>query len=201
MKDKLYLRFLLGACLSTVLFTACKPEVMLPKPRGYFKLDLPQEHSYTLFDSLGFPYTFEFPEYGHIVQDTNLIVEENEPYWVNVNVPQLNAMIYLSYKTIKPGVSLNSLVQESYKLTAAHRERADFIDANEFESKTGLSAVFYTVGGNAASTYQFYATDKQKHFIRGALYFNSAPNADSVAPAANFLRKDIEHLINTLHFR
>lgn len=201
MNNKNSYNLLLGAALALSALNSCKPEVSLPKPRGYFKLDLPGQHQYRSFDSLGFPYTFDYPEYANIVQDTNLIKEENQPYWINVDIPRVNAMVYLSYKTMQPGVSLNSLVQESYKLTAAHKEKADFIDAQEILTPNGLSAVFYTVGGDAASTYQFYATDKEKHFLRGALYFNSRPNADSVAPAAAFLKKDIEHLINSLKFR
>jgi hypothetical protein len=33
--------------------------------------------------------------------------------------------------------------------------------------------------------------------MRGALYFDSTPNADSLRPVQDFLQKDIEHLINT----
>lgn len=199
MKNSIFLFLINGVFFAGLC--SCKPEVSLPKPRGYFKLDLPEKHAYQIFDSASFPYTFEYPKYANMVQDSNLIKEENQPYWINVNIPSLNAMVYLSYKTIKPGVSLNSLVQESYRLTSAHKEKADFIDADEFVTPNGSMAMFYTVGGNAASTYQFYVTDRFKHFVRGALYFNSHPNADSVAPAAAFLKKDIEHLINTLKFR
>lgn len=189
-----------GTALMGLLY-GCKPEVTLPKPRGYFKLDLPEKHQYQKFDSTGFPFTFDYPVYGTIVQDTNLIKEENQPYWINISVPQLNAMVYLSYKEIKPGMSLNNLVQESYKLTNAHNTKADFIEAPDFTTPSGLNGVFYTVGGNAASTYQFYVTDNNRHFLRGSLYFNSLPNADSIAPAAEFLKKDIEYMINTLKFR
>lgn len=184
-----------------LVMASCKPEPSMPKPRGYFKIDLPEQHTYKTFDSAGFPFRFEYPVYGKVVQDLNLIREENQPYWINVSFPDVDAMIYLSYKSITPGSDLNSLVRESYKLTNAHNKKADFIEAPPFTTKSGLEGVFYTVGGNAASVYQFYATDKTKHFIRGSLYFNSRPNADSIAPAAEFLRKDIEHLIETLQFR
>ncbi|WP_222166808.1 gliding motility lipoprotein GldD [Edaphocola aurantiacus] len=186
---------------SFIFVTSCKPEPSMPKPRGYFKIDLPETHAYKTFDSAGFPFRFEYPVYGKVVQDLNLIKEEHQPYWINVNFPGINAMIYLSYKAIAPGADLNDLVRESYKLTNAHNKKADFIDAPAFTTKSGMEGVFYTVGGNAASVYQFYVTDKTKHFIRGSLYFNSAPNADSIAPAATFLKKDIEHLIETLQFR
>ncbi|RQO31521.1 hypothetical protein DBR32_06075 [Taibaiella sp. KBW10] len=195
-------RYIFGLALLFIsAMVACKPETIMPKPRGYFKIDLPEQHTYRTFDSTGFPFTFEYPVYGNVVQDLNLIKEEKEPYWINVSFPSVNAMVYLSYKVIAPGADLNNLVIESYKLTNAHNKKADFIEAPPFTTKSGLEGVFYTVGGNAASVYQFYVTDKSKHFIRGSLYFNSTPNADSIAPAAAFLRKDIEHLIETLKFR
>lgn len=202
MKTKQIFQFcLFGACIA-LLSNSCKPTVNLPKPRAYFKLDLPEKHSYQTFDSAGFPFTFEFPTYAKIDQDTNLIKEENQPYWVNVAVPSLNATVYLSYKTIHAGSSLNNLIQESFRLTNAQQSKADFIEAPDFTTPSGLEGVFYTVGGNeAASTYQFFVTDKQKNFIRGSLYFNNRPNGDSVKPAAEFLRKDVEHLINSLKFR
>lgn len=192
--------FGLSLCMISAL-VSCKPEPTMPKPRAYFKIDLPEQHQYRSFDSAGFPFSLEYPVYGKVVQDLNLIREEKEPYWINVSFPDINAMVYLSYKAIQPGADLNNLVRESYKLTNAHNKKADFINATPFTTKSGLEGAFYTVGGNAASVYQFYATDKTKHFIRGSLYFNSTPNADSIAPAASFLKKDIEHLIETLKFR
>jgi hypothetical protein len=58
----------------------------------------------------------------------------------------------------------------------------------------------YTVGGNSASRYQFAATDSVKHFLRGALYFDVTPNADSLQPVTDFLLKDIQHMLLTLQW-
>jgi gliding motility-associated lipoprotein GldD len=64
-----------------------------------------------------------------------------------------------------------------------------------------VHGVYYDVGGNAASAVQFFATDSNKHYLRGALYFNVTPNADSLQPMVEFLSKDIEHLIKTLRWK
>ena len=61
--------------------------------------------------------------------------------------------------------------------------------------------MIYDIGGNAASSIQFYATDSTKHFIRGALYFNVAPQPDSLAPVIQYLRKDIVRLLTTLKWK
>ena len=60
------------------------------------------------------------------------------------------------------------------------------------------NGLYYDVGGNAASAFQFFATDSTQHFQRGALYFDATPNADSLKPVNEFLIEDIFHLVNTL---
>ncbi|MCG8698868.1 MAG: gliding motility protein GldD, partial [Bacteroidales bacterium] len=64
-----------------------------------------------------------------------------------------------------------------------------------------VNAVIYDIGGNTASSVNFFATDSVAHFVSGALYFNTQPNIDSLQPAVEFFRKDIIHLINTLHWK
>lgn len=186
--------------LSLLVLVACRPADPVPKPKGYFRIDLP-EHAYRMFDSSGYPFTFAYPVYGHISRDTNLSKDPSAAYWLNVDIPELNATIYLSYKRIGGDNPLTRLVDESYKLSYAHDVKADYIKTPQFVTPNGLIGVYYNVGGNAASAYQFFVTDTMQHFIRGALYFNVTPNVDSLKPAANFLEKDMEHLINTLQFK
>jgi gliding motility-associated lipoprotein GldD len=53
----------------------------------------------------------------------------------------------------------------------------------------------------AASPFQFYLTDSTKNFVRGALYFNTVPNNDSLAPVIDFLKQDIIHMIETFRWK
>jgi len=193
-------KYLLIPAIVVGLFTSCRPDNPVPKRRGYPRYDFP-EHAYRQFDSASFPFSFEYPVYGTLEQDVNLNKEENSPYWININFKDLNAAIYLSYKEIDNANPLDKLVEESYRLTEKHNVRADKIDAPPIKTSNGLKGVFYEVGGNAASAYQFFLTDENKHFIRGALYFNTTPNADSLLPANEFLKKDMEHLIETMKFK
>ncbi len=62
----------------------------------------------------------------------------------------------------------------------------------------GITGIFFKVGGNAATARQFFVTDTTSHFLRGALYFDATPNADSLGVVNNFLEADMKHLINTL---
>lgn len=196
-----YFKLFVSVMITFITFQSCRPDTPIPKPTAYYKIDLPASHTYQKFDSIPFPYEFEYPAYGIISQDTNLIREEHAPYWVNVNIPTLNATIYISYKKIGPGQTVSQLIDESNNLSSKHNVRADYIDAQEYQTKYNNKGLFYTIGGNAASFYQFYVTDSVNNFIRGSLYFNATPNADSLQPAANFLKEDIEHLIQTIRFK
>jgi gliding motility-associated lipoprotein GldD len=186
-----------------------------PKPRGYFTIELPQR-SYRLFDSSNFPYAFEYPNYAIITSANDS--SGNDDYWINVEFPRFNSRIYLSYKSIggnsvykistpsgyKDSIVPNrfeSLREEAYKLTYKHTIKANSIVDSLFTNPQGSSGVYFYVAGEAATSKQFYLTDTTRHFLRGALYFDASPNADSLSQVANFLEEDIRHIIKTLRWK
>jgi gliding motility-associated lipoprotein GldD len=180
---------------------SCRPETYIPKPRGYARIDTP-EHAYQRFDRPDFPYTFEYPVYGSISKDSLLGGRKaDNPYWINIDFPTLGGVIYLSYKQIDAGHSLDKLLYDAHEMSYFHTKRADFINAPAFHTEHGVHGVVYNVGGNAASSYQFFATDSTAHFLRGSLYFNTTPNADSLKPVTDFLHTDIEHLLGSLRWK
>jgi gliding motility-associated lipoprotein GldD len=188
--------------ISIILISSCKPETYTPKPRGYYVIDLP-ERGYQTFDDSRYPYSFEYPVYGKIVTDP--IIKGNKPenpYWINIDFPSLGGRIYLSYKSINPGQSLEKLIDDTYMMTEYHTKKANSIEDFTFHNDTThVHGIFYDVTGDAASAYQFYATDSVSHYLRGALYFDVAPNADSLQPLNDFLRVDMEQMLKTLKWR
>lgn len=183
------------------LLAACAQQGATPKPRGYFRIDLP-EKKYQTFNEPGYPYTFEYPVYAGIVKDTLFFDEKAEnPWWINIDLPAFNAKVYLSYKTVGRGNSLDKLINDAFKLTYKHTYKAESIEEEDIHTAHGVHGLFYEVGGNAASAKQFYATDSGRHFLRGALYFYAAPNADSLAPLHQFLEEDMRHLVKTLQWK
>lgn len=122
-------------------------------------------------------------------------------FWININFPTLSAMINITYKPITAKQTIAFLMDKADTLSFFHHEKADYIDETEFKNGSNVSGVIYNIGGNSASKYQFTATDSTKNFLRGALYFNVTPNADSLKPASDFIRQDIDHLLRTLKWR
>jgi gliding motility-associated lipoprotein GldD len=172
-----------------------------PKPRGYFKIDLPKKE-YRIFNQAGYPYTFEYSVYGNVIKDSLFFDQHPEnPYWINIDFPTFNGRIYLSYKEIGKN-KFDSLVADAFTMSyKQHTYKASAIQSEEFSTANGSGGVYFTLKGNTATGNQFFVTDSSKHFLRGALYFAATPNADSIQPVNDFLKKDLWHLINTLKWR
>lgn len=171
-----------------------------PRPRGYFKIDFPK-HEYKKFDQPGYPYTFEYPVYANVLKDSTFFEDKPEnPYWINIEFPRFAGKIYISYKEIGKN-DLNKLINDAFNMTYKHSTRATEIVDSAIRTSNGVSGVFFSVGGNAATAKQFFVTDSVKHFLRGALYFDASPNEDSLGVVNNFLQDDMKHLINTFRWK
>jgi gliding motility-associated lipoprotein GldD len=186
--------------VSSLLFS-CN-SVYTPKRRGYFKIDLPP-HQYQSFDRPGYPYTFEYPVYADVVRDSSFFDKTPEnPYWINIDFPRFNARIYVSYKEIGPGRnSFDKLREDAFKMTFKHSYKANSIEQSVIKTPGGVSGIFFDVGGNAATAKQFFVTDTTRNFLRGALYFDTTPNEDSLGIVNRFLEEDMVHLINTFQWK
>ncbi|MCX6283712.1 MAG: gliding motility lipoprotein GldD [Bacteroidetes bacterium] len=167
-----------------------------PKPRGYFRIDLPQK-AYQKFDTT-FPFTFEYPVYAKIVKDSSRM---GELYWFNIVYTPFNAQLHFSYKVITN--NLKQYLDDSRTLVNKHIPKANAIQQREYLDPANkvYGLVFDIKGSDAASTYQFYLTDSVAKFVRGALYFNLVPNNDSLQPVIGFLKEDIEHMIATFRWK
>jgi gliding motility-associated lipoprotein GldD len=193
------LKLFLSLLLTISLFIACNSDYV-PRPRGYFQIPLP-EHRYQVFDRPGYPYTFEYPVYANILQDSTFFEERPEnPYWINIDFPQFNGRIYISYKKIGDQ-TFDKLRDDSYKMTYKHTLKATSIEDSVIQTSKGITGVFFNVGGNAATGKQFYLTDTLRHFLRGALYFDATPNEDSLSTVNTFLEQDMRHLINSFRWK
>jgi gliding motility-associated lipoprotein GldD len=190
-------RFLLFAIAAALV--ACNSDYT-PKRKGYFRIEFPQ-HEYKLFDAPGYPYTFEYPVYATVNKDSTFFGDETENgYWINIDFPRFNGKIYVSYKEVGK-TDFTKLVNDAYKMTYKHTSKASEITDSLMRTPMGVTGMFFQVGGNAATAKQFYVTDSVKHFLRGALYFDAAPNEDSLGVVNDFLQVDMKHLINTLRWK
>lgn len=192
---------LLRICFLLILFTVGCQEVFVPKPRGYFTIDFPKKE-YQVFDRPNYPYSFEYPTYATVVKDSTFFGEPTEnPWWINIDFPQFNGRIYVSYKALLNQQQFSKVLQDAFKLTGKHSTKAYSIDDSLFRNAQGVSGLFFKVGGDVATANQFFLTDSTKHFLRGALYFDATPNEDSLSVVNRFLLDDVRHIIETFRWK
>jgi gliding motility-associated lipoprotein GldD len=185
-------------CLAAVLLiTASCNRDHLPKPLGYNRLNLPPAEYRPSPDTL--PFTFEYSQHATLLDDTSAI---SERFWVEIYYPMLKADVHLTYKKLNHNTKLlEEFLNDAYTLTAKHQIKASAINEIITKTPSGKTAVIAELEGEVPSQFQFTITDSTENFLRGALYFNTQVANDSLAPAIEFMKKDIMHLINTLSWK
>ena len=189
-----YLKKIAVLLFSTGLLISCG-EVNIPKPYGYFRVDLPV-HDYKKTDTLNLPYSFDLAE-SAVLEQRN---EPGEKFWIDLHYPKLNANIYCSYKSVNN--NLVELTEDARRYVYKHSIKADGIGEKVFvNAEKNMYGILYDIEGNTASSIQFVLTDSTKHFFRGALYFDNVPNKDSIAPMVEFIRQDIVRLMESFEWK
>jgi gliding motility-associated lipoprotein GldD len=183
------------ALIITGLFLACSSSDFVPKPRGYNYIALP-EPAYQKLSSDSLYYTCEYSKYA------KMIPHKNKKTMQVVDYKCFGAKIWLTYFPIKNNVdTLEQLIYTTYKLLQKNNVRADAIANDTIRTASGKTATIFYLEGDVPTQYQFYYHDSTTNFLRGALYFETAQKNDSLAPVIEFVKKDINHMINTLEWK
>lgn len=177
--------------LTLMLCWACG-DSYTPKPWGYSRIDLPQKGS-AQFDS-DCPFVFQQPNYSEVI-----FKYKNNNCWFDLEFKDFNGKVHMSYKTLNN--DLNEYTEDSRSLAYKHAQIAEAISEQVFlKDSLNVYGMVYTFQGNTATPMQFYLTDSLNHFVRGALYFNSAQN-DSITPISNFVKEDIYRIIESWEWK
>ena len=195
MKNRLFI--LLVALAIVLIPVSCDREAnYLPKPRGYFRIDLP-EKGYTKVDTIE-RYSFECPQYALVTPDP---YSPNEKNWINIEMPTFKGSIHLTHKIIND--NLGEYLEDVHTMVVKHLQKANGVrDSLIVNEERQVYGMFIEMDGKGVATpMQFYLTDSTQNFVRGALYFNFLPNNDSMQPVINFIREDIDHMIKTFEWK
>ncbi|MBR1879087.1 MAG: gliding motility protein GldD [Paludibacteraceae bacterium] len=176
-------------------------KVSTPKPYGYFRIT-PPDTAYTDFQLSPFnfhlstyPYTFALSR-NAVVQPRT---DQNEPYWINLYYPSLDATIHCSYKPVRG--NLRALTEDALELVYRNASHASAIPERDYARPDDrVYGVLFDLEGNTASSCQFFLTDSTHHFFRASVYCNCPPNADSLAPVYQYLRTDVIKMIETFEW-
>lgn len=175
-----------------LLFTACE-DAATPKPHGYPRIDLP-ERTYSQFNP-DCPFTFRSSS------ASTLEGSEMANCFYNITYPQYNATIHLTYVTIKN--DLKQLIDQEYMIKEKHNQFASSVKERLYQDQAKkVNALIFNINGTKAATpLQFFITDSVEHFFRGVLYFNNTPNNDSLQPVIDYIKEDVDSLVESFEWR
>jgi len=175
---------------ASLLLLSCG-ENPIPKPYGELRLEYPAP-KYQKFEN-NCAYTFEY-------SDLAKITDAKRPCWYYLNYPKMKAKVFVTYYPIQN--DFDSHIKEAEKMVYEHTIKASAIDTKSFEyPEKKVYGNFYELKGQTASNLQFYITDSTKHFVTAYLYFNTRPKPDSLAPAVDYIKKDMKHLLDTFEWK
>jgi len=161
-----------------------------PKPRAYFKVNLPKKQYEDIVVNCKF--SFKKPTYS-------VLKEKDEDCFFNLHFPDQEGILYITYLPIKN--NLLEHIEESRILAYQHDLMADAISESIYINDVyKVYGLLYDYDGVTATSTQFYLTDSINHFFRGALYFNTEI-IDSILPINNFLKEDVIHIIESFKWK
>ncbi len=184
---------LIAIVLGIIIFaTSCNNNKPIPRPKGYFRIQTSAREYKKYNDDC--PFKFELPVNAFLIKG------EQGNCWMDIYYPENKATIYLTYKPVNG--DLNKHFEDSREFVYKHVVKADAIEETRWENDSlRVYGMLFDLKGNTASSLQFFLTDSTDNFIRGSLYFNVAPNIDSLAPVVAFIREDIIHFMETFEWK
>lgn len=186
------------AVLGLALLLAGCGDDPVPKPRGYFRIDLPMESAQLVPGPC--PWSAEVPVYARLVKGAGTAAVEGEACWTNLVFPGQRAAVHITWRRIQG--DLPELIRDAHEFKDKHEVLATRIRTENFINDSArVYGTLFDVEGNVASPAVFYLTDSTDNFLYGALYFDVRPNADSLAPVTARIRDDIRRLARSLHWQ
>ena len=193
------IKILAISLIALLVYAACdNGQTYAPKPTTYYRITLPDK-SYQTYDTTALGITFEYPTTSTVVMKKDIPSVK----WIDILYPEYNGVIFLSYKKLKTPASLAMEVDTAYQLLKLHFQKSSGVEEQSYNNpeEKVFANTWRLKGQQVASTFQFWATDSVKNFVRGAVYINSTPNYDSLEPVINYIQDDARHILETLKWK
>lgn len=167
-----------------------------PKPRGYLRIEPPQPVYLPLVTGSA-PYGFHYSRLATVVWPS----PPDSASAINLRYPTLGATLYGSYFSLPPE-RLGAALSDCRRLVGRQASQALGLTEKAFSNpQQRVYGSLFLLEGDVASPVQFVLTDSLSRLFRGALYYDSHPNADSLAPLTGYLRQDIIELIQSFSWK
>ncbi|MFN5912246.1 MAG: hypothetical protein ACK45H_12980 [Bacteroidota bacterium] len=191
-------RSIVNLLVITLILMGCGDDITVPKPPTYLRMDLPDHDYERKITPCGF--SMELPSFfsiNDIAGNTN-----NGPCNLEVDMGPLNGTLYMFYYPLKSDDTLSRFINFSNDKVDDHKLKASAInDKRIIRKDKKVFGTFFELQGDVATNYQFYLTDSSQHFIRAEVLLNCRPNYDSLKPVLDYLKIDLEKIVQTLEWK
>jgi gliding motility-associated lipoprotein GldD len=185
---------LLPALTLCAILAGCGDPDPVPKPRGYFRIDLPPQEYVPWLEEGAM--AMEVPANARMVKRR----EEAGSRWYDLRYPDQRATVHLTWTPVQG--QLMDLITDAHAFRTTHEARAARMGVQRIRRpEQRVFGNIYHAEGDVASPLVFYLTDSTDNFLYGALYYDVRPNADSLAPVTQRIREDVAHFVGTLEWR
>lgn len=155
------------------------------------RLTFPEPRYVLLPDSI--PFRFEISDQAHF---SGQYIEDTV-YFCNISYPAYQAQLYCTWHRITPE-RFSVMAEESHRLVYQHATMASAIKEKLYTNDSaGIYGMLYDLEGNVATPLQVALTDSVRYFFNASLYFDSASNADSLAPVVEYIRRDVVRMMES----
>jgi gliding motility-associated lipoprotein GldD len=201
MQHNFVLKILIPGIIVVLSIACFRDNNYTPKPRAYPRVEFP-EKKYRDFNEDYCPFTFEYPVYGEVQQETRFLNEAPlHPCWFDIWFSKFNARMHFSYYQINDTTRVEKLINDAFTIANKINQRSNYMDEVKVANQYQVGGLILEFTGPAASPMHFFLTDTTQHFLKGALYFNTQIKPDSLAPISNFIKEDIAQMINTFQWK
>jgi len=172
-----------------------------PKPKGYFHIDLPEPVYADVVDYPDFKFNISNQIHKEDMKYQPEEMKKRNGIGFNLNYSNLNAKIYCTYFRINKS-DFPAYMEESKQMVYVREKKAKGVVEREYgflEQK--VYGIIYEIKGEAISPIQFVVSDSARSFFRGALYFDTYLNRDSIAPVLAYINKDIQEIIESFQWK
>ena len=182
------------------LSTSCSSDYS-PKPKGYFYIELPEP---VYHDCVRLPFFKCSISNEALVEDAGSELPKTKGKngtGFNLSYPRYHAKIYCTFFRMKPS-DFPVLSEESRRMAYILEQNAKGITETAYSHpEQNVYGLIYEIQGNAVSPIQFVVSDSINSFFRGALYFDSSFNRDSIAPVLAYINRDIHVMLESFQWK
>ncbi|MBF4985510.1 gliding motility lipoprotein GldD [Nonlabens mediterrranea] len=177
--------------ITIIALASCGNDALQPKPEAKLALQYPSPE-YQRLDKGNCPFTFEVNSFARVLSKGDCAMK--------IEYPFMDATVYMDYAPVKDNI--RELLIDGQKLSFSHNRMADVIDDKIYlNPDKSVYGMMYAIEGNAASNVQFYLTDSVQNFITASLYFDRAPNYDSIYPAVDYIKLDMRKMMESMNWK